>query len=61
VILSIKDLRVRIDGSHILQGVGFDVAPTGITVLLGRNGVGKTTTLRAVLGLLPAKRRSKAR
>lgn len=52
--MTIADLRVRIGGSHILQGVAFDVAPTGITVLLGRNGVGKTTTLRAVLGLLPA-------
>jgi branched-chain amino acid transport system ATP-binding protein len=49
----VRDLRVRIGGSRILQGVGFDVAPTGTTALLGRNGVGKTTTVRAVLGLLP--------
>ena len=41
-------------GSHILQGVTFDVPPTGVTVLLGRNGVGKTTTLKALLGLTPA-------
>jgi branched-chain amino acid transport system ATP-binding protein len=53
-ILSIQDLRVRVGGSHILQGVGFDVAASGTTVLLGRNGVGKTTTLKAVLGLMPA-------
>jgi branched-chain amino acid transport system ATP-binding protein len=52
-VLSVRDLRVRIGGSHILQGVSFDVAATGITVLLGRNGVGKTTTLKAVLGLTP--------
>ncbi|MEV7227436.1 ABC transporter ATP-binding protein [Polymorphospora sp. NPDC051019] len=52
-ILSIKDLSVRIAGLHILQGVSFDVAGSGVTVLLGRNGVGKTTTLRAVLGLTP--------
>ncbi|MGY1452445.1 ABC transporter ATP-binding protein [Streptomyces sp. SS8] len=52
-ILSVRDLRVRIGQSSILQGVGFDVAPTGTTALLGRNGVGKTTTVRAVLGLLP--------
>ncbi|MCI0386365.1 ABC transporter ATP-binding protein [Streptomyces sp. CNQ085] len=52
-ILSVRDLRVRIGQSAILQGVGFDVAPTGTTALLGRNGVGKTTTVRAVLGLLP--------
>jgi branched-chain amino acid transport system ATP-binding protein len=52
--LSVQDLRVRIGGSHILQGVSFDVAADGVTVLLGRNGVGKTTTLKAILGLLPA-------
>ncbi|HEX5565357.1 MAG TPA: ABC transporter ATP-binding protein [Streptomyces sp.] len=48
-----RGLRVRIGESRILQGVGFDVAATGVTALLGRNGVGKTTTVRAVLGLLP--------
>ena len=53
-LLSVKELRVRIGGSHILQGVTFDVPSTGITVLLGRNGVGKSTTLKAVLGLTPA-------
>jgi branched-chain amino acid transport system ATP-binding protein len=41
---------VRLGGSHILQGVDFDVPPSGVTALLGRNGVGKTTTLRAILG-----------
>jgi branched-chain amino acid transport system ATP-binding protein len=54
VILSVHDLSVTLGGSHILQGVSFDVPPTGITALLGRNGVGKTTTLRAVLGEIPA-------
>jgi branched-chain amino acid transport system ATP-binding protein len=54
MLLSIKDLSVRVAGSHILQGVTFDVAATGVTALLGRNGVGKTTTLRAVLGEMPA-------
>ncbi|HEX6871547.1 MAG TPA: ABC transporter ATP-binding protein [Micromonosporaceae bacterium] len=52
-LLSVRDLHVRIGGSHILQGVTFDVAPSGVTVLLGRNGVGKSTTLKAVLGLPP--------
>jgi branched-chain amino acid transport system ATP-binding protein len=52
-ILSVEDLHVRYDGSHVLQGVSFDVAPTGVTALLGRNGVGKTTTLKAILGLAP--------
>jgi branched-chain amino acid transport system ATP-binding protein len=54
VILSLKDVSVRLSGLHILQGISFDVAASGVTVLLGRNGVGKTTTLRAILGLVPA-------
>ncbi|MBU7598038.1 ABC transporter ATP-binding protein [Streptomyces sp. P38-E01] len=52
-VLSVRDLHVEIGGSRILQGVTFDTAPGGVTALLGRNGVGKTTTVRAVLGLLP--------
>ena len=51
-LLSVQDLHVYIGQSHILQGVGFDVPEGGITALLGRNGVGKTTTLRAILGLV---------
>ncbi len=54
MILKIHDLSVRLGGSHILQGVTFDVPPAGVTALLGRNGAGKTTTLRAVLGEVPA-------
>ena len=50
--LEIADLHVNIAGSHVLQGVTLDVPVGGVTALLGRNGVGKTTTLRAVLGLV---------
>jgi branched-chain amino acid transport system ATP-binding protein len=53
-LLCVDDLRVCIGGSSIVHGVSFDVPATGVTVLLGRNGVGKTTTLKAILGLLPA-------
>ncbi len=49
--VEITDLHVSIAGSHILQGVSFTVPTGGVTALLGRNGVGKTTTLRAILGL----------
>lgn len=52
--LEIVDLKVSIAGSQILQGVNFEVRSGGVTALLGRNGVGKTTTLRAILGLLPS-------
>jgi branched-chain amino acid transport system ATP-binding protein len=51
-LLSIRDLHVFLGQSHILQGVSFDVPEGGVTALLGRNGVGKTTTLRAMLGLV---------
>jgi branched-chain amino acid transport system ATP-binding protein len=52
-LLEIRDLHVHLGGSHVLQGVSLDVPEGGVTALLGRNGVGKTTTLRAVLGLVP--------
>jgi branched-chain amino acid transport system ATP-binding protein len=51
-LLSVSDLHVYLGESHILQGIGFDVAEGGVTALLGRNGVGKTTTLRALMGLV---------
>src|SRR5437762_4259702 len=40
-------------GSHILRDVAFEVAPHACTTLLGRNGVGKTTLLKCLMGLLP--------
>ena len=52
-LLSVRDLHVHLGQSHVLQGVSFDVPEGGVTALLGRNGVGKTTTLRAILGLVP--------
>lgn len=51
--LSVKDADVRIEGSHILQGVSFEAKGGGVTAVLGRNGAGKTTTLKACLGLVP--------
>ena len=51
-LLSVRDLHVFLGQSHVLQGVTFDVPEGGVTALLGRNGVGKTTTLRAILGLV---------
>jgi branched-chain amino acid transport system ATP-binding protein len=51
-LLSVSDLHVYLGESHILQGIDFEVAEGGVTALLGRNGVGKTTTLRALMGLI---------
>jgi len=51
-LLSLRNLQVYLGQSHVLQGVTFDVPEGGVTALLGRNGVGKTTTLRAILGLV---------
>jgi branched-chain amino acid transport system ATP-binding protein len=51
-LLAVRDLHVHLGQSHVLQGVSFDVPEGGVTALLGRNGVGKTTTLRAILGLV---------
>jgi branched-chain amino acid transport system ATP-binding protein len=51
-LLSVRDLHVYLGEAHVLQGIEFDVAEGGVTALLGRNGVGKTTTLRALMGLV---------
>jgi branched-chain amino acid transport system ATP-binding protein len=56
-LLEVEALHVHLGESHVLQGVDFDVAEGGVTALLGRNGVGKTTTLRAILGLAPRRGR----
>ena len=53
--LTVKDLNQYYGGSHILRGVNFEVPPGKVTVLLGRNGVGKTTLLKTLMGLVPAK------
>jgi branched-chain amino acid transport system ATP-binding protein len=52
-ILSINEVHTYIDQHHILQGVTFDIAAGQPTVLLGRNGSGKSSTLRAIIGLNP--------
>jgi branched-chain amino acid transport system ATP-binding protein len=51
-VLELDDVHASIGVSHILQGVSLRVPAGQVTVIIGRNGVGKTTTLRAVLGLV---------
>jgi len=53
--LQIEKLHQYYGGSHILRGLSFDVKIGEVTCLLGRNGVGKTTLLKVLMGLLPAK------
>ncbi len=54
-ILTLKDVYTDIAQYHILQGVDFDVPRGEVTMLLGRNGVGKTTTLKTIMGQWTAK------
>ena len=51
--LSVNELHVKINESHILHGVTFEVPTNSVTALLGRNGVGKSTTLRSIMGFYP--------
>jgi len=52
--LAVTTLNQYYGGSHILRELSFDVPPGKVTALLGRNGVGKTTLLRTLMGLVPA-------
>jgi urea transport system ATP-binding protein len=51
--LSVEGINQYYGGSHILRDVAFDVPENACTALLGRNGVGKTTLLKCLMGLLP--------
>lgn len=51
-ILRVKNLKASIDGQQVVEDVSFEIPATGVTALLGRNGVGKTSTIRAILGLI---------
>ena len=53
-ILKVEDAHTFIGHHHILQGLSFEARADAVTVLIGRNGAGKSTTLRTVMGLLPA-------
>jgi len=50
--LAVKRLEAWYGESHILHGASFDVQPGEVVTLLGRNGVGKTTTLKSIMGIV---------
>lgn len=51
-ILSVRHLRCTIAGQQVVEDVSLEVPPLGITAILGRNGAGKTSTLRGIMGLI---------
>jgi branched-chain amino acid transport system ATP-binding protein len=52
-LLAVRGLNAWYGESHILHGVDFDVGEGEVVTLLGRNGVGKTTTLKSIMGVVP--------
>jgi len=54
-VLRLQEVNTYYGYSHILQGVSLEVKPGEIVVLLGRNGVGKTTTMKTIMGIQPPK------
>jgi urea transport system ATP-binding protein len=54
-LLQVAGLNQYYGGSHILRGVGFEARLGEVTVVLGRNGVGKTTLLKSLMGVVPVK------
>lgn len=51
-ILTVAGLAAHIGGQQVVEQVDFEVPAVGVTAVLGRNGVGKTSTLKAILGLI---------
>jgi len=52
-LLAVEDVHAYYGKSHILHGISLEVGPGEVVGLLGRNGVGKSTTLKAIAGLVP--------
>jgi len=50
--LAVKELQAWYGESHVLHGATFEVAAGEVVTLLGRNGVGKTTTLKSIMGIV---------
>ena len=51
-VLAVKNLEAWYGESHILHGMNFEVRPGEVVTLLGRNGAGKTSTLKSIMGII---------
>ena len=52
MLLQVRELNTYYGSSHVLQGVSLDIAQGELVALLGRNGMGKSTTLKSIMGLV---------
>ena len=57
-LLEVRDLHAWYGESHILHGVAFEVREGEVVTLLGRNGAGKTTALKSIMGMVPRRQGS---
>src|SRR5262245_46777457 len=55
-VLEVSDLHTYYGESHLLQGVSLDVRAGEVVTILGRNGMGKTTLMRSIIGFTPPRR-----
>ncbi len=55
-VLKVEEVHSFIGQHHILQGISFEAQADSVTVLIGRNGAGKSSTFKTVMGLLPSAR-----
>jgi urea transport system ATP-binding protein len=53
--LSLADVKVAYGQSEVLHGLSFDVAPAEIVAIMGRNGMGKTTLMKSLMGIVPTR------
>src|SRR5271167_1061864 len=53
--LAITDLHVAYGQSEVLHGLNFSIAPNEIVAVMGRNGMGKTTLMKSLMGIVPSK------
>jgi len=53
--LELVDVHTYYEATHVLQGISLNVSDHSVVALLGRNGMGKTTTLRSIIGLTPSR------